>query len=62
MKTIIFGGAILMLLTVAKAVFPLELHFLPLGGSAIAEMGVVLGISVAITTIAGLMRDRDDKN
>lgn len=51
MKFIALAGAILILLTVAKAIAPGLFSFLPLGGSAIAEMGIVLGTGAAIAAI-----------
>jgi hypothetical protein len=54
MKLIVVGSAALMLLTIAQASLPRVFFFLPLGGSAIAEMGIVLGASVAVATIVDL--------
>ena len=51
MKLVALAGAILILLTVAKAIAPELFSFLPLGGSAIAEMGIVFGTAVAIAAI-----------
>lgn len=47
-----YGGAALLLMTVAHAVLPNVFLFLPLGGSSISEMGIVLGTCVAAATIA----------
>jgi hypothetical protein len=45
------AGVVLLLLTVAKGLFPAELGFLPLGGSSISELGIVLGFSVACANV-----------
>ncbi len=49
MKYMLFGSNLLLLLTVMDAL--LESSWLPLGGSAISEVGVILGISFAFATI-----------
>lgn len=54
MRFIGIGGVALLLLAVAKGLLPDVLHFLPLGGSTIAEIGIVLGLSVAVATIHDL--------
>lgn len=56
MKPVLFGCAILLLLPVAQAVAPNLFHFLPLGGSVIAEIGIVLGATVAIVSIRDALR------
>lgn len=58
MKIIVFSGAILSILTVAEAAIPLWFWFLPLGGNAIGQMGIVLGLAVAISTIVDLSRGK----
>ena len=60
MKFIAIGGVVLILLAVVKGLFPTAVHFLPLGGSTIAEMGIVFGIAVAIATINDLRRSSDE--
>ena len=45
------AGAVLLLLTVTKAVSPGRFRFLPLGGSSISEVGIVFGSAVAIIAI-----------
>lgn len=60
MNYIVAGGAVLLLLTAAKGLFPTSLHFLPLGGSTIAEMGIVFGIAVAAATIHEMRSKRKD--
>lgn len=54
MKFIAIGGVALLLLAVAKGLLPDVFHFLPLGGSTVAEMGIVFGVAVAAATINGL--------
>lgn len=54
MKPIILGGVTLTLLSAAAAAAPATFPFLPLGGSSIAEMGVVLGVSAAVATVIDL--------
>ena len=61
MKFIIIGGVAMIILTVAKGLLPALLFFLPLGGSTIAEMGIVFGIAVAATTLSDLARKTHDK-
>lgn len=58
MKLIAFGGAVLLLLSAAHAALPDLFYFLPLGGSSIAETGIVLSMSLAIDTIINLIRKR----
>ena len=57
MKTILFGTAIL-LLPIAQALAPNFLVFLPLGGSNISEIGIVLGSCVAVSTLWEAIRKR----
>ena len=54
MKLIALGGVVLLLLAVAKGLAPRFFFFLPLGGSSIAEAGIVYGIAIAAATIADL--------
>jgi hypothetical protein len=61
MKPIILGSAILLLLPVAHALAPNYLFFLPLGGSTISEMGIVLGLCVAVSAIQRLLDEANDK-
>jgi hypothetical protein len=56
MKPILAGTATLMLLSAAQAVAPEVLYFLPLGGSPIAEIGIVLATCVAAQTIHEFLR------
>ncbi|WP_157973476.1 hypothetical protein [Tropicimonas sp. IMCC34043] len=55
-----FGSAVLVLLTVAQGAAPDLFGFLPLGGSAISEMGIVLGLSFAAANLWDLLGDRKD--
>lgn len=55
MKTMALGGAALLIFSTVQAAFPSVFYFLPLGDSPIAEMGIVLGMSVAIGTIVDLI-------
>lgn len=48
MKTIILGSGILLLSSTAAALAPDTLTFLPLGGSPIAEAGIVLSVTFCI--------------
>jgi hypothetical protein len=60
-----FAGVVSLLLTVVKGLFPTELGFLPLGGSSISELGIVLGFSVACATVWDLQQkdgERDAQN
>lgn len=59
MNWLALGGVLLTLMTVAQAALPQIFYFLPLGGSAIAQMGITLGIAVAIDTTAKILRSRD---
>jgi hypothetical protein len=52
MKVIACGGAVLLLLPVLQALAPKVFFFLPLGESTIAEIGIVLGLSVAVQTVS----------
>lgn len=60
MKFIAVGGVSLLLLSVAKGLFPNLLGFLPLGGSSIAELGIVFGLAVAAETISDLRSEKSD--
>jgi len=60
MKIIAFGGVVLLLLAVAKGLFPSTLIYLPLGGSTISEIGIVFGISVALATISTVGRSKNE--
>lgn len=51
MKPIVFGSVLIMLTSAAKAAFPSYLSFLPIGGSVIAETGIILSIAVAVATL-----------
>lgn len=62
MKFILLGGAILTILTVAEAAIPHFFWFLPIGDSAIAQMGIVLGLAAALSAIVDLWRGKDEKN
>jgi hypothetical protein len=63
MKIIEIGGALLLLLPVSHALAPASFYFLPLGGSAIAEIGIVLGVCAALklflNAIGGAHGDKD---
>ena len=56
MKIIILGSVFLTLTSAAKAMAPTYLYFLPLGGSSIAESGIVLSIAVCISTLMDTFR------
>lgn len=58
MKSLALGGAILLVLSAAHAALPGYLYFLPLGGSTIAETGIVLSMALAMDTVIGLIRKR----
>jgi len=60
MKFIAFGCVTLLLLAVVKGLLPQVFHFLPLGGSTVAEMGIVLGVAVAAANINILWRSSDE--
>jgi hypothetical protein len=60
MKFVALGGVALLLLAVAKGLGPNLFHFLPLGGSTVAEMGIVFGIAVAAAAINDLRRPNDE--
>ncbi|MBL4746189.1 MAG: hypothetical protein JKY08_07450 [Flavobacteriaceae bacterium] len=60
MKYIIIGGAILLLLAVIKGLLGSVAFFLPLGGSTIAEMGIVFGFAVAISAIKNIYEKNND--
>lgn len=54
MKIIGMGSVALLLLGVAKGLMPEALFFLPLGGSTVAEIGIVLGLSASVAMIREL--------
>ncbi|XDA98236.1 hypothetical protein AB1M95_19455 [Sulfitobacter sp. LCG007] len=60
MRFIAIAGVALLLLEVAKGLLPDVFHFLPLGGSTVAEMGIIFGLAVAVATIDELRRPNDD--
>lgn len=51
----VMGSAVLMTLVAAKGIAPKKLYFLPLGGSSIAETGIVLGFCFAATEVLRLL-------
>ena len=55
MTIMIAGSAILLLLSAFKAIAPEKLRFLPLGGSNIAEIGIVLAVCLALVTFTSLI-------
>jgi hypothetical protein len=52
--TILLGSVLLIMLPVLKASYPRTFYFLPLGGSAIAEIGIVLGIDLSIAILVDM--------
>ncbi len=61
MKIIVIGSVSLLFSTIAKGLAPTYFGFLPLGGSAIAETGIVLGLAVALTTLFDTFRNNNEK-
>ena len=61
MKLVLLSGAVLTLLTVAEAAMPQSASFLPIGGSSISQMGIILGTAVATSTIIHLWRGGSDE-
>jgi hypothetical protein len=57
MRIITLGGVIEILLVVAHALFP-SAQWLPLGGSEIAQLGIVFGSAVATAELVRLSRGR----
>lgn len=51
MKTIAFGGIILLFLTAIKGLSPTYFQYLPLGGNSIAETGIILSFAVGFVTL-----------
>jgi hypothetical protein len=60
MRFIVIGSVVLLLLAVAKGLLPTVFHFLPLGGSTVAEMGIILGLAVAAAAIKDLRRPKNE--
>ena len=60
MKFMVIGSVVLLILAVAKGLLPNVLHFLPLGGSTVAEMGIVFGIAVSAAMLDELRRTNDE--
>ena len=59
MRILGVAGGIQLLLTVSKAISPQSFYFLPLGGSTIAELGIVLGVAVAVIVFLQAIRGQD---
>lgn len=59
MRGIALGGAVLICLVVIHAVFP-SISGLPLAGSEIAQLGVVLGTAFAVTEFIRISRGRNE--
>ncbi len=57
MKFVLIGSAIVTLLTVAAAATPWVFPFLPLGGSPIAETGIVFGVCFSVATVIELFNE-----
>jgi hypothetical protein len=60
MRFIVIGSVVLLLLAVAKGLLPTVFHFLPLGGSTVAEMGIIFGLAVAAAAIKDLRRPKNE--
>jgi membrane glycosyltransferase len=58
MKPIVLGSVVLMFVTALKAMAPNFLQFLPLGGSVIAETGIILSFAVSFATLKEAFWDR----
>jgi hypothetical protein len=54
MKSIVLGSVFITLTSAAKALSPEYFSFLPLGGSAIAETGIIFSFAVSVATLAEL--------
>jgi hypothetical protein len=61
MKTIVFGSVVLLFCTVSKALAPTYFEFLPLGGSSIAETGIVLGLAVGVATLKDTFWNKNEE-
>ncbi len=55
MEILVAFSMLLMISTISKALNPEFFWFSPLGGSAIAEMGIVLGIAVCVSMLLQLV-------
>lgn len=62
MQFIVLGGAVSLVLTVAKGLFPVQMSFLPLGGSSISELGIVLGLAVVAATLNDLRKSKKNED
>jgi hypothetical protein len=60
MRFIVIGSVVLLLLAVVKGLLPTIFHFLPLGGSTVAEMGIIFGLAVAAAAIDDLRRPKNE--
>lgn len=59
MKVLAAGGVFLIVSTVLQALAPRSRNILPLGGSPISEMGIVLGILWAVLLINEIISNAD---
>lgn len=58
MKSIVLGCVFITLTSASKALSPEFFSFLPLGGSSIAETGIILSFAVSIATLAELFESK----
>ena len=62
MRLIRLGSAVLTIFTVLEALLPDVMWFLPFGGSSIAQMGIVFGAAIALSTILELIQGKNDED
>lgn len=60
MRAILFAAALDIFLVVVQALFP-SLTILPLAGSGIAQLGVLLGLALFCSETVRLVRRQDEK-
>jgi len=58
MKTMMLGSVLITLLATAKAAAPDYFSYLLLGGSSIAEVGIVLSVAVSLATLIEMYGQR----
>lgn len=51
LEIVTYGSALLLFLAAMKALAPDWLPFLPLGGSAISEIGIVFAVCIGLTSL-----------
>jgi hypothetical protein len=56
-KAFTIGCSIILLLVIIESIFSYSQSFLPIGGSSISQIGVILGICVVVSQIQDVLKE-----